>query len=114
MGATLRTFAVRRAGASDVRQSLVSWLRAKGFELADGPLLFPLDAETERRIVLSENQNWTIVAYSHEREEGDRLVFELRKLRKPLLEIWVYLTFRKSSNQYLRDFREGQGADQRP
>jgi hypothetical protein len=90
MGATLRTFAVRRAGSSDVRQSLVSWLRAKGFELADGPLLFPLDAETERRIVLSENQDWTIVAYSHEREEGDRLVFELKKLRKPLLELWVY------------------------
>ena len=90
MGATVRTFAVRRAASSDVRQSLVSWLRAKGFVLAEGPFLFPLDAETERRVLLSENQDWTIVAYSHELEEGDRLVFELKKLRKPLLELWVY------------------------
>jgi hypothetical protein len=90
MGATLRTFALRRAKSGDVRQTLVSWLRAKGFELSEGPVLFPFDPVTERGLVLSENGDWTIVAYSHEMEEGDRLVFELNKLRKPLLELWVY------------------------
>jgi len=57
MGATLRTFALRRAKSAHVRQTLDSWLRAKGFELSEGPVLFPLDPETERRMVLSENES---------------------------------------------------------
>ena len=57
MGATLRTFALRRVKSGDVRQTLVSWLRAKGFELSEGPVLFPFDPVTERGLVLSENES---------------------------------------------------------
>jgi hypothetical protein len=90
MGATFRTFAVRRGKSSDVRTLIVSWLRAKGFELTETQGLFPFDPETERGIVLSESQDWTVVAFSHSFEEGDRLVFEFTKLQEPLLEMWVY------------------------
>jgi hypothetical protein len=90
MGANLRTFAVRQADQDEVRHALVSWLGAKGFELYEEKRLFPFDAETERGAVLSETPDWAILAFSHAYEEGDRLVFELNKLRKPLLEIWVF------------------------
>ena len=57
MGATLRTFALRCVKSGHVRQTLVAWLRAKGFELSEGPVLFPFDQETERGLVLSENES---------------------------------------------------------
>ena len=90
MGADIRTFCVRRANGQEVRELVVSWLAAKGFEPCDEPSLFPFDPETERGIVLAETPAWTTVAFSHAFEEGDRLVFELKKLEKPLLEVWVH------------------------
>ena len=90
MGADIRTFSVRRASGQEVREMVVSWLAAKGFEPCDEPSLFPFDPETERGIVLAETSDWTTVAFSHAFEEGDRLVFELKKLEKPLLEVWVH------------------------
>ena len=90
MGADIRTFSVRRASGQEVRELVVSWLGAKGFRPCDGPSLFPFDPETERGIVLAETSDWTTIAFSHRFEEGDRLVFELKKLEKPLLEVWVH------------------------
>jgi len=90
MGADIRTFSVRRASGQEVRDLVVSWLGAKGFEPCDEPSLFPFDPETERGVVLSETPDWTTVAFSHGFEEGDRLVFELKKLDRPLLEVWVF------------------------
>jgi hypothetical protein len=90
MGADFRTFSVRRASGPEVRELVVSWLGAKGFEPCDETSLFPFDVETERGVVLSETPDWTTIAFSHGFEEGDRLVFELKKLNKPLLEVWVF------------------------
>ncbi|NLY00163.1 MAG: hypothetical protein GXY83_29035 [Rhodopirellula sp.] len=90
MGANLRTFAARHASRDEVRLAVVSWLAAKGFDPCVEDPLFPFDPETERGVVLSETSGWIIVAFSHAYEEGDRLVFKLNKLHKPLLEVWVY------------------------
>lgn len=90
MGADIRTFSVRRASGQEVRELVVSWLGAKGFEPCDEPSLFPFDPETERGVVLAETSDWTTIAFSQWFEEGDRLVFELKKLDKPLLEVWVF------------------------
>ena len=90
MGANIRTFSVRRATGQEARDLVVAWLGAKGFEICDETSLFPFDPETERGVVLTETSDWLTIAFSHGFEEGDRLVFELKKLDKPLLEAWVF------------------------
>ena len=90
MGADLRTFSVRRASGQEVRDLVVSWLGAKGFQPCDETSLFPFDPEAERGVVLAETPDWTTIVFSHEFEEGDRLVFELNKLGKPVLDVWVH------------------------
>ena len=81
MGANIRTFAVRRNETAEVRQTLTDWLIAKGFEPSDSPRLFAAGPQRERSLLLSINDDWTIVAYSHAMQEGDRLVFRSLPLR---------------------------------
>ncbi|RMH17892.1 MAG: hypothetical protein D6696_14415 [Acidobacteria bacterium] len=72
-----------------VRAALVRWLATRGFELSDEPVLFDLDAESERSAFLLTHEGWTVLCYSNYEEEP-RLIHELRTLGEPLLYLWVY------------------------
>lgn len=87
MGTTLFLHAVT-GGPDEVRDALVAWNRAKGFELVERTLPAP-DDEHERVGLVFSTQRWTGVRWSRF-EEHDRLGFELRKLGRPALETWVY------------------------
>lgn len=67
------------------------WLQAKGFEqVSEDASLFPFEEEDDRGLVIAWNGRWTIVAYSHWSQEGERLAFELKKASPVIVEVWVY------------------------
>lgn len=73
----------------ETRASLARWLSGRGFQPTDEPILFDLDAESERSAFLVWNERWTLVFFSHWEEER-RLIRELQNGLAPLLYVWVY------------------------
>ncbi|HEX9731887.1 MAG TPA: hypothetical protein VGG06_07830 [Thermoanaerobaculia bacterium] len=89
MGAFYNSICVPGGRVETVRQILVRWLAAKGYEPRPGPVLFDLDGEHERSVFLVSNDLWTVLFYSHFEEER-RLIHELQAELAPILYVWVY------------------------
>lgn len=89
MGAFYNSICVPGGRLETVRQILVRWLAAKGYEPREGPMLFDLDGEQERSVYLVSNDLWTVLFYSHYEEER-RLIHELQGELAPILYVWVY------------------------
>ncbi len=82
-------FACRAAVSRRRRRALARWLTGRGFQPTDEPILFDLDAESERSAFLVCNERWTLVFFSHWEEER-RLIREFQNGLAPLLYLWVY------------------------
>lgn len=89
MGAFYNSICVPGNRREIVRQALVRWLAAKGYEPREGPALFDLDGDHERSVFLVANDRWTVLFYSHYEEER-RLIHELQGELAPILYVWVY------------------------
>lgn len=89
MGSFYSSYSIPGEVHEEVRQLVTAWLGAKGFEEVDEPQLMELDETQERGVFLYWNDHWTIVLYSNYDEE-QRLHFELKKLEKPLLHLWLH------------------------
>jgi hypothetical protein len=90
MGASFMSLAVRTGDPAPTREAVVRWLTLKGYELQPEERLFRYDENTERGAYLFWNDAWTVVLFSQMFEEGERLLFELQKLRAPVLRIWTF------------------------
>jgi hypothetical protein len=90
MGTFLHSLAIPKAGAEEVRGLVCRWLAAKGFQRRHDLPLFPCEEDGERGLFLFSNEHWVVVHYSHFLDEGERLLFELSKLNKPILRTWVH------------------------
>jgi hypothetical protein len=92
VGTSFQSLVVRTSDYEEIKNRLVRWLSAKGFEQATGPALFERDREedNERGLCLMAKDASVVVHYSHVLEEGDRLRFELTRPDWPLLKIWAY------------------------
>lgn len=95
MGANLRTHWLPNGRIEQVMPALSAWLSAKGFEPIESPshvwpLLVGHGHLGVRGLVLAENERGVAVCYSEVWSEGDRLIFELRRLGPVLLEIWLH------------------------
>lgn len=89
MGANHFSQSVFGAEPEQVREILVRWLRAKGFEEQPGEPLAPLDPEHERGLILAWKGDRVVVLYDHLAEQP-RLLFELKKLPVPVLDYWMH------------------------
>lgn len=89
MGRHLHSFTVLGASRADVEAHIASWLRSKGFEPVEGTPLFESDPSFERTVLSFGDEQNATVAYS-ELVEEDRLLFELKKLGRPVLELWLH------------------------
>jgi hypothetical protein len=98
MGAFLDTVSVRSGDAAAIKELIVRWMRAKGYEQRLEAPLFPLrewgalneEGRDERGVFLVCNGQWTVALYSHMLTEGDRLIFEMGRLPAPVLRTWVH------------------------
>lgn len=110
MGAWTQSLAIQSRDRTEVRQTIINWMLAKGFVLNSEPRLFRCDDERERGVYLFSNAAWSIVLYSQKFDELERLVFELKKLNRRLLFLscfdsdeWGYRLFsgREMVDKYL-------------
>ncbi len=89
MGVFYNSICIPGQRLDETRQALGRWLSGRGYQLTDEPILFDLDAESERSVFLVSNERWTLVFFSHWEEER-RLIRELQNGLAPLLYVWVY------------------------
>ncbi len=89
MGANHFSQVVFGADVDAVRTLLVAWMRAKGLALQAGAPLTALDPEHERGLRLAWRDG-VVVVLGDTLQELDRQAFELRKLERPLLELWMH------------------------
>lgn len=91
MGAFYNCICIPGDRTDAVRRALDRWLVARGYEESKEPVLFDLDAASERSAFLVWNERWTLVFYSHFDEER-RLIRELQTDDglAPLLYVWVW------------------------
>ncbi len=71
------------------REQLFAWMRAKGLALQDGKPLTALDPAHERGVWLAWRDG-VVVVLGDTLAELDRQAFELRKLGRPLVELWMH------------------------
>ncbi len=88
MGAFYNSICIPGDERRRARESLLRWLGMRGFELSDRPVLFDLDAETERCAFLVWNPRWTLLFFSNYEEER-RLIRELQTWSDSFLYVWV-------------------------
>ncbi|RME24736.1 MAG: hypothetical protein D6798_10525, partial [Deltaproteobacteria bacterium] len=72
-----------------VRGQLVAWMRAKGLALRDGAPPTALDPAHERGVLLAW-RNGVVVVLGDTVAELEHQAFELRKLGRPLVELWMH------------------------
>ncbi|MCA9098881.1 MAG: hypothetical protein KDA36_10850, partial [Planctomycetaceae bacterium] len=84
MGPTFYSLAVRTPDPTAVREQIVNWMTAKGFELSSTRRMSRIDPDRERGFYLFSKGDWTTVLFS-DIDEYDRLAFDLRKLNRPTL-----------------------------
>jgi len=84
MGPTFYSLAVRTPDPTAVREQIVNWMTAKGFELSTTRRMSRIDPDRERGFYLFSKGDWTTVLFS-DIDEYDRLAFDLRKLNRPSL-----------------------------
>ena len=89
MGVFTNSICIPGQRLEETRQALARWLSGRGYRPTDEPILFDLDAESERSAFLVWNESWTLVFFSHWEEER-RLIRELQNGLAPLLYLWVY------------------------
>lgn len=89
MGVFYNSICIPGQRPEETKASLARWLSGRGFQPTDEPILFDLDAETERSAFLVWNERWTLIFFSHWEEER-RLIRELQNGLAPLLYLWVY------------------------
>lgn len=89
MGSIYDSFSIPGNVHKEARGQLITWLGAKGFDLVECPQFIEPDLEYERGVIIYWNHQRTVVLYSHA-EEDQRLLFELEKLGKPVLHLWLY------------------------
>jgi hypothetical protein len=89
MGAFYNSICIPGRQVEGVRAALDRWLGGRGYSLTNEPILFDLDAESERSAFLVWSDRWTLVFFSHWEEER-RLIRELQPGQSPLLYLWVY------------------------
>jgi len=68
---------------------LIQWLETKGYRLAAKRPLIEIDDETQRGAFVYWNKRWTILLFS-EYGEFERLGYELAKLKRPILFLWLH------------------------
>ena len=89
MGAFYNSICIPGRRPEAVRRSLERWLSGRGYRLSEEPVLFDLDAESERSAFLVWNDRWTVLFFSFWEEER-RLIRELQPELAPLIYFWVY------------------------
>lgn len=89
MGVFYNSICIPGTRLEETRSALARWLSGRGFQPTDEPILFDLDAESERSAFLVFNERWTLVFFSHWEEER-RLIREFQNGLAPLLYLWVY------------------------
>lgn len=89
MGVFYNSICIPGKRLEETRQALARWLSGRGYRPTDEPILFDLDAESERSAFLVWNERWTLVFFSHWEEER-RLIRELQVNLAPLVYVWVY------------------------
>lgn len=89
MGANHWSHVVFGADVDTVRDLLVAWMRAKGLALRDGAPITALDTARERGIRIAWKDD-VVVVLGDTLQELDRQAFELRKLGRPLLDLWMH------------------------
>jgi hypothetical protein len=89
MGVFYNSICIRGQRSEETKAALARWLSGRGFQPTDEPILFDLDAESERSAFLVWNERWTLIFFSHWEEER-RLIRELQNGLAPLLYLWVY------------------------
>src|SRR5260370_1473173 len=89
MGTSFQSVAIHTSDGDEVKSLLLSWLSAKGFDPRPDQPLFECD-DAERGLCLFWNDKWTVVLYSDMIHEGERLIFELGKLGRPVLQMSVF------------------------
>jgi hypothetical protein len=89
MGLFCRSFSIPGDVHRGVETLLSTWLAGKGFELVNDRQLLELEDNHERGVFLIWNERWTIILYNNIFEE-ERLAYELKKLMRPLLHLWLH------------------------
>src|SRR5262249_51419346 len=89
MGVFYNSICIPGNRLEETRAALARWLSGRGFQPTDEPILFDLDAESERSAFLVWNERWTLVFFSHWEEER-RLIREFQNGLAPLVYVWVY------------------------
>lgn len=89
MGAFYNSYSVKGNVHEETRRVIISWLNAKGFELANTLPVTELDQNNERGVFLYWNKKWVVILYSNIEEES-RLLFDLKQIEAPLLHTWVH------------------------
>jgi hypothetical protein len=77
------------AEPAETRALLVAWMRAKGMALQDGGPKTPLDPQHERGLRIAWRDG-VVVVLGDTLMELARQAFELRKLGRPLLSLWMH------------------------
>ena len=88
MGAYFDSVVVPGDVRASVKGLLTEWMARKGFELQPVPPLFHSLDDLERAAIVGSNERGTVVLLSAP-DETDRFLWELRRLGRPSLRLWL-------------------------
>ncbi|MEM1205329.1 MAG: hypothetical protein AAGN66_19020 [Acidobacteriota bacterium] len=89
MGVFYNSICVPAGDPDEVLGALDRWLAGRGFRASEEPVLFDLDADSERSAFLVRNDSWVVLFFSQWDEER-RLIRELQSSFPALLYLWVF------------------------
>src|SRR3954462_3490458 len=88
MGAYFDSIVVPGAAPESIRDLVVRWMSGKGFDLAAEPPILDQTEEWERGAVIASDPGGTVLLLSNA-DESDRVLWELQKLGKAALRLWL-------------------------
>jgi len=89
VGAFFNSICLPQDCATELKPLLIQWLETKGYRLAAKRPPIEIDDQTQRGAFIYWNKRWTILLYS-EYGEFERLGYELAKLKRPILFLWLH------------------------